>query len=216
MSPNPDPLPVLVAGLHPQLVAALQVKLLPHPHRVEIRAVCSLHHAVHSGAHCGAVVVVGTGAARIDEEPDLVGLLRSSSPVPVVILSEVDDDASLLAALDRGAAGYLLSEITGEELVAALHRVSDGEIVVDGAMGGRIISRLAKGTWPVRSPLDRTGLRPRESQVLESLLEGRTNREIARNLNLGEETVKTHLRSIYRKLGARDRSQAISIMLRRR
>jgi DNA-binding CsgD family transcriptional regulator len=71
-------------------------------------------------------------------------------------------------------------------------------------------------TRPPSALLDGWALRPRERQVLESLLDGRTNREIAQELNLGEETVKTHLRSLYRKLGARDRAHAIAITLQNR
>ncbi len=212
MALDPEPLAVLVIGLRPDLAAGAEALLAAHPRRVAVHA-ASLHDATNSGGGDAAVILVGVGTAAVDDEPLLVGLLRSDPVAPVVLLSELDDDTALLAALDRGAAGYLLAEVTGEELVAALERAAAGQTVADIAMGGRIASQLAHGTWR-RQPIDGWDLRPRERQVLESLLAGRTNREIARELNLGEETVKTYLRTLYRKLGVRDRSQAIAIILR--
>jgi len=213
MSSEGEPLAVAVAGLNAGLVARLEALLSTQ--RVVARAVpladIAEGHASHS-----AVILVGVGTTSVEDDPRLVRLLRSDAGVPVVLFSELDNDTALLAALGRGAAGYLLAGISAEELVPALQRASAGQTVVDLAMGGRIAGHVAHGRWREQRDLDDWGLRPRERDVLEGLLEGQSNREIARELSLGEETVKTYLRNLYRKLGARDRSQAMAITSRRR
>jgi DNA-binding NarL/FixJ family response regulator len=214
MSLGPEPLPVMVTGLEADLIARVEALLAPHHQRVAVRTI-SLDDAGGSGPGEAAVIVAAVGTTPIDDEPRLLRMLRYLA-IPIVLFTALDDDSAVLEALRRRAAGYLLADISGEELVAALTRAAAGRIVVDVAIGGRIAGRLAHRTPHDQLRLDDWDLRPRERQVLELLLYGRTNREIAQEINLGEETVKTYLRSVYRKLGARDRSQAIAITLRRR
>ncbi len=132
----------------------------------------------------------------------------------VVLLSVYDDEQYLFQALRAGAAGYLLKRIGGEELVGQLEKVHAGERVVDSALAGRAVetaARLASGEfWPGA----RQGLTHRESEVLSLMVTGMSNRGIARRLVVGEETVKSHLRSIYRKLEVSDRAGAVAVALR--
>jgi DNA-binding NarL/FixJ family response regulator len=125
-----------------------------------------------------------------------------------------DDEHYLFQALRVGARGFLLKQTTGEALVAHLEQVLRGEIVIDPALAGRIAllaARLQSGEfWPGAH----LGLTQRESEVLELVVQGLSNRAVAHRLILGEETVKTHLSSIYRKLDVRDRSQAVAAALR--
>ncbi|SRR5579875_28283 len=132
----------------------------------------------------------------------------------VVLLSAYDDEQYLFQALRAGAAGYLLKRVGGAELVAHLERVAQGETVVDPAMAGRAAAsaaRLQRGEfWPGAH----LGLTHRESEVLALAVAGLSNRAIAGRLVLGEETVKSHLRSIYRKLEVSDRAGAVAVALR--
>ncbi|HEY0450437.1 response regulator transcription factor [Actinophytocola sp.] len=132
----------------------------------------------------------------------------------VVLLSVYDDEQYLFQAVRAGAVGYLLKKITGEELVRQLERVRDGERVIDSALAGRAVdtaARLAAGEfWPGA----RHGLTHRESEVLSLMVTGISNRGIAQRLIVGEETVKSHLRSIYRKLEVSDRAGAVAVALR--
>lgn len=132
----------------------------------------------------------------------------------VVLLSVYDDEQYLFQALRAGASGYLLKQISGEELVRQLERVHGGERVIDTALAGRAVdtaARLATGEfWPGA----RQGLTHRESEVLSFMVAGMSNRGIARRLVVGEETVKSHLRSIYRKLEVSDRAGAVAVALR--
>ncbi|HEV8559778.1 MAG TPA: response regulator transcription factor [Actinophytocola sp.] len=132
----------------------------------------------------------------------------------VVLLSVYDDEQYLFQALRVGASGYLIKQITGVELVRQLELVRAGERVIDTALAGRAVdtaARLASGEfWPGA----RQGLTHRESEVLSFIVTGVSNRGIAQRLVVGEETVKSHLRSIYRKLEVSDRAGAVAVALR--
>ncbi len=141
-------------------------------------------------------------------------LLRLAPDTKVVLLTVYDDEQYLFEGLRAGAAGYLTKQVVAEELLAHLRRVLDGEIVVDPSLAGRVAlsaARLQRGEfWPGAH----LGLSRRESEVLELMVLGTSNRAIAARLVLGEETIKTHVRSIYRKLGVSARSEAVALVLR--
>ncbi len=141
-------------------------------------------------------------------------LLLLAPQMKVVLLTVYDDEQYLFQALRAGAAGYLTKQVRAEELIAHLRRVVGGETVVDPDLAGRVAltaARLDRGEfWPGAH----LGLSQRESEVLELIVHGHSNRAIASRLMLGEETIKTHVRSIYRKLEVSDRSQAVALALR--
>ncbi len=152
---------------------------------------------------------------KADSGIDLcVELGRRFPEMPVVFFTVYDDEQYLFQALRVGAKGYLLKQMTGEELVGHLERVVAGEVVIDPAIAGRVAlfaARLQSGEfWPGAH----LGLTQRESEVLGLVVKGLSNRAVAQKLVLGEETVKTHLSSIYRKLDVKDRSQAVAVALR--
>lgn len=140
--------------------------------------------------------------------------LEAAPETRVVVLTVYEDEQYLFQALRAGASGYLTKQVTAEELVNHLDRVLDGEIVIDPCLAGRVAwtaARLQSGEFWAGAHL---GLTQRESQVLELIVRGHSNRTIAGRLMLGDETVKTHVRGIYRKLGVSDRSQAVAFALR--
>lgn len=146
---------------------------------------------------------------------DLCRTLRERDPGRrVVLLSVYDDEQYLFQALRVGAAGYLLKKISGGELVRQLELAHTGVTVIDTAMAGRAVdtaARLQSGEfWPGA----RHGLTQRESEVLSLMVTGMSNRAIATRLVVGDETVKSHAGSIYRKLGVSDRSGAVAAALR--
>lgn len=154
---------------------------------------------------------------RIGKESglDLCRQITTQYPsVKVVLLTVYDDEHYLFQALRVGASGYILKRIDGAELVGHLRRVRDGETVIDPALAGRVAlsaARLSSGEfWPGAH----LGLTQRESEVLELLVAGHSNKGVAAKLVVSEDTVKTHIRGLYRKLGVSDRSGAISVALR--
>ena len=146
---------------------------------------------------------------------DLCAEIRKRQPrCKVVFLTVYDDEQYLYQALRVGAAGFLLKRIRGGELVEYLRRIRDGEVLIDPSLAGRVAlsaARLHSGEfWPGAH----LGLTQRESEVLSLLVAGLSNRAIAAKLVVSEETVKTHSRGIYRKLGVSDRAAAVTVALR--
>jgi DNA-binding NarL/FixJ family response regulator len=141
-------------------------------------------------------------------------LCEDGSGRRVVLLSVYDDEQYLFQAMRAGAAGYLIKRITGEDLVRHLELVHAGETVIDPAMAGRAVASAARLHSGEFWPGARHGLTHRESEVLSLMVNGLSNRAIATRLVVGDETVKSHLRSVYRKLAVNDRAGAVAAALR--
>jgi DNA-binding NarL/FixJ family response regulator len=146
---------------------------------------------------------------------DLCLALRQRNPErKVVMLSVYDDEQYLFQALRVGASGYLLKSISSDDLVRQLELVRNGESAIDSSLAARAVdtaSRLQRDEfWPGA----RQGLTQRESEILSYMVTGLSNRGIANRLVIGDETVKSHLRSIYRKLEVSDRTSAVATALR--
>lgn len=146
---------------------------------------------------------------------DLCHAITSRYPaVKVVLLTVYDDEHYLFQALRAGAVGYILKRVDAGELVGHLRRVRDGETVVDPALAGRVALSAARMNAGEVWPGAHLGLTQRESEVLALLVAGLSNKGVAGKLVISEETVKSHVRGLYRKLGVADRSGAISVALR--
>jgi DNA-binding NarL/FixJ family response regulator len=141
-------------------------------------------------------------------------LIERDPGARIVLLSAYDDEQYLYQAMRAGAKGYLLKQITGEELVKHLERVADGETVIDAGLAGRAVAAAARMHGGEFWPGANLGLTQRESEVLALTVAGLSNRAIAARLVIGEETIKSHLRSIYRKLEVGDRAAAVTVALR--
>jgi DNA-binding NarL/FixJ family response regulator len=146
---------------------------------------------------------------------DLCLQLRESNPKrKVVMLSVYDDEQYLFQALRVGASGYLLKSISSDELVRQLEFVHRGQTAIDPSMAARAADTAARLQRDEFWPGVRQGLTQRESEILSYVVSGLSNRGIANKLVIGDETVKTHLSSIYRKLGVSDRTGAVATALR--
>jgi DNA-binding NarL/FixJ family response regulator len=146
---------------------------------------------------------------------DLCLQLRESDPKrKVVMLSVYDDEQYLFQALRVGASGYLLKSISSDELVRQLEFVHGGETAIDPGMAARAVDTAARLQRNEFWPGVRQGLTQRESEILSFVVNGLSNRAIATKLVIGDETVKSHLSSIYRKLGVSDRTGAVATALR--
>jgi DNA-binding NarL/FixJ family response regulator len=146
---------------------------------------------------------------------DLCQTLRERDPDrKVVMLSVYDDEQYLFQAMRVGASGYLLKSISSDELVRQLEFVRRGETAIDPGMAARAVDTAARIQRDEFWPGARHGLSQRESEILSYVVSGLSNRGIANKLVIGDETVKSHLRSIYRKLGVSDRTGAVATALR--
>jgi DNA-binding NarL/FixJ family response regulator len=139
----------------------------------------------------------------------LQALARTNSLPPTIILTTFDDDQLVLAGLKAGAKGYLLKDVSLEQLVGAIQAVADGGSLVQPAMTQRLLSGLEHMRNDFVS-LDRPDpLTERETEILRLMAGGYSNKEIANSLGVAEGTVKNHVSNILSKLGVRDRTRAV-------
>jgi two-component system response regulator DevR len=135
--------------------------------------------------------------------------LRSVMPeVACLMLTSFDDDDALLDAILAGAAGYVLKQIKGSDLVAAVRTVAAGQSMLDPATTARLMSSLRGGTPHGPEDGALASLTPREREILALIGEGLTNRQIGGRLYLSEKTVKNNISRLLSKLGVERRVQA--------
>ena len=128
----------------------------------------------------------------------------NASQARFVVLTTYDGDEDIYRALKSGAKAYLLKGMTTEELIATIREVHAGRSHIPPAIAERLAERM--GT---------EDLTPRESEVLEQIVSGKSNKEIATELAISEATVKTHINTLLSKLGVTDRTQAATAAIRR-
>jgi DNA-binding NarL/FixJ family response regulator len=190
------------------------------------------HEVVRQGVRAllessGDIVVVGEAAtaseatARIPAlRPDVAILdvrvpdgngievcreVRSRVGTKCLMLTSYSDDEALFEAIMAGAAGYVLKQVRGTELLTAVRRVAAGESLLDPAITGRVLNRL-------RSHSDEdprlARLTPQERRILHLIADGMTNRQIAREMHLAEKTIKNYVSNLLTKLGMERRTEA--------
>ena len=137
-------------------------------------------------------------------------LVAAFPEAKVIMLTAADDRDQVAAAVSSGARGYLLKDVSHEELCAAVAHALDGIDLVEPSLRRALVSREPQRTGPPQATLTE-----RELQVLTGMSQGKSNSAIGRELYLSEDTVKTHARRLFRKLGVNDRAQAVALGFRR-
>jgi two-component system, NarL family, response regulator DevR len=176
----------------------------------------------------GDIEIVGESGSALDAEhripalrphvavldarlPDGSGIdvcreIRSVDPtIQALILTSYEDDEALFAAIMAGAAGYVLKQIKGTDLVDAVRRVAAGQSLLDPAVTTRVLDRIRRGP---DQPDELKNLTDQERRILTLVAEGLTNREIAARMYLSEKTIKNYVSSLLAKLGMERRTQA--------
>jgi DNA-binding NarL/FixJ family response regulator len=139
--------------------------------------------------------------------------IRSAHPkVACVMLTSFADDEALFASIMAGAAGYVLKQIRGSDLVTAIRRVAAGESLLDPSLTARVLERLRHPQPEEADPL--AGLSPQERRILDLIAEGKTNRQIGETMFLAEKTVKNYVSHLLAKLGMERRSEAAAYAAR--
>jgi two-component system, NarL family, response regulator DevR len=131
--------------------------------------------------------------------------------IRAIILTSYDDDDALFAAIMAGAAGYVLKQIHGTDLVDGIRRVAAGQSLLDPALVARVLQRVRDGSGP---PDELAALTEQERKILACIAEGMTNRQIGERLFLAEKTVKNYVSSLLAKLGLERRTQAAVLAAR--
>ena len=199
------------------------------------------HEVVRSGVRAllqatGDIIVTaeaGTVREAVDEadraRPDVVVMdvrladgsgieatreIRAKHPkTAVIMLTSFADDEALFASIMAGAAGYVLKQVKGGELVRAIRIVGKGESLLDPAVTSAVLDRLRKGKR-LMSDEKLARLSPQEERILTGIADGKTNREIGDDLHLAEKTVKNYVSSILSKLEVARRAEAAVYLTR--
>jgi two-component system NarL family response regulator len=136
---------------------------------------------------------------------DVIERIRMETPhARFIVLTTYDGDEDIYRALKAGARAYLLKGMTSEELISTIRAVHAGKSYIPPAIAERLAERMGA-----------QDLTPREFEVLEHIVQGRSNKEIAAELAVSEATVKTHINSLLGKLGVTDRTQAATAAIQR-
>jgi len=195
-----DDHPVVRAGLRTMLDAAPDIDVVgeAHDHATAIAAINDLAPDV-----VVLDVNLGAGPGGLDVLRDL----NDAQPCPRVLMVTVfDNDIDIEAALERGAAGYILKDAPEADLLNAVRAVAAGHQPLDPRVAARVVAKS------LRSPDTPS---PREIDVLIAVADGDDNAAIARRLYISQATVKTHLASVFTKLGVATRTGAVAEARRR-
>lgn len=198
---------ILVADDHELMIEAVRLTLAEAHDDFEIVATTTRGQQVLplTAQHQPDVVLLDLRMPGMDGLSCLE-LLRQRHPhVKAVVLSAVEDDNVIRAAFGRGAVGFIRKHVEARDLPAALRNA------VQGASAQPIFGDAE----PRTSAADETGLTERELSILASLSEGMSNKQIAKQLWLAEQTIKFHLTNVYRKLGVSTRTEAVNAAYRR-
>jgi DNA-binding NarL/FixJ family response regulator len=138
-------------------------------------------------------------------------IAASDSPARILVLTTFDLDEYVYAAIRAGASGFLLKDVRPSDLVDAIRLIAVGNALLGPTVTERLLERFADGAGKSEAVAAVAALTAREREILRLLAGGLSNAELAELLVLGETTVKTHVSSILRKLGVRDRVQAVIV-----
>jgi DNA-binding NarL/FixJ family response regulator len=202
------PIRLLLADDHPVVRAGLRAVLEFEPDIVVVDDVAMAEAAIER-ARAGDIDVVlmdlqfGTGLGGIAATEQIASLAAAPR---VVILTTYDTEADIIAAVEAGAAGYLLKDAPPDELVAAVRAAAAGQSALAPTVTGRHMDRL-------RTP--GTSLSARECEVLTLVADGLSNEQVAQRLFVSQATIKSHLVHIFAKLDADSRTAAVAAAVQR-
>ncbi len=210
------PVRLVLVDDHEMVIEGLRAMLTAFADRIEVVGqAINAEQAMAVISDTDPDIVLCDVRMRGESGLDLCLALRERDPQrKVVMLSVYDDEQYLFEALRVGAAGYLLKSISSDDLVHQIELAHRGETVIDPGLAARAAGTAARLQRDEFWPGARQGLTQRESEILAYMVSGLSNRGIATKLVIGDETVKSHLRSIYRKLGVSDRTGAVATALR--
>ncbi|MET7617409.1 response regulator transcription factor [Streptomyces sp. NPDC005408] len=203
------PIRLLLADDHPVVRAGLRAVLDTEPDFAVVAEAATAELAVGRAAAGGVDVVLmdlqfGPGMHGSEATAAISALPEAPR---VLVLTTYDTDADILAAVEAGAAGYLLKDAPPEELAAAVRTAASGRSALAPAVAHRLMDRM-------RTPSQ--ALTKRELEVLQLVGDGLSNVQISKELFLSQATVKSHLVHIYAKLGVDSRTSAVAVARTRR
>lgn len=159
------------------------------------------------------VVVVDLKMPGMSGLSVIAEILKALPAARIIVFTMYDNPAYVWETINAGACGYLLKSASKDELIRAVRAVAAGSGYLQAEVTMPLLKRFA---YDARTADTRSALTLREMQILECLADGESNKMIASRYGIAEETVKSHLKNLYEKLGASDRAHAVAIALRQR
>jgi len=199
---------IILVDDHEVVRLGLKALLDRHPHFEVVGEAASSREAIELVSNIQPDVVVmdvrlpGTSGIEACEE-----ITRRFPTTKVIMLTSYAEDEMLFSAIRAGASGYILKQIGGNDLISALEAVSRGEALLDPAVTQRVFQEVRRAVREEEASAF-AHLSQQEKHVLLHVSEGKTNREIAKALFLGEGTVRNYVSSILSKLGVSNRAEA--------
>lgn len=158
------------------------------------------------------VVLMDLRMPELDGVEAIRQIIATNPDIKFIILTTFNDDEYIFKGIEVGARAYLLKDAPREDLFKAIRAVNRGESLIQPVVASKVLERFAELSRQSQSP---ETLTEREVEVLNLIAKGSANKEIATSLNISNSTVKTHIASIFQKLGANDRTEAVTQAIRR-
>ena len=158
------------------------------------------------------IVLMDLRMPEMDGVEAMRQIAATNPEVRFIVLTTYDNDEYIFKGIEAGARAYLLKDSPREELFKAIRAVHRGESLIQPAVAGKVLDRFAELSRQVQAP---EALSDREVEVVKLMAEGAANKEIAASLHISESTVKTHIQTIFQKLGVSDRTGAVTQAIRK-
>jgi DNA-binding NarL/FixJ family response regulator len=202
---EPDPIRVLCVDDHPLMREGIAAMIRDQPDLRLVAEAASGGEAIRRHReHRPDVTLMDLRLPDMSGIEAVIAIRAEHPEARVLVLTTFEGDMDIQRALRAGARGYLLKSMPPAELVAAIREVHAGRKRIPPQVAAQLAEHLGE-----------EDLTARELEILEQVAAGDRNREIAGTLSISEETVKVHVKHVMEKLGARDRTEAVSIALRR-
>ncbi len=210
---NTQQIKVLIAEDHEMVRESLASMLSNHPTIHMVGTACNGREAVEKAKQLEPDVVLMDIKMPNMDGIKACRLLKKAQPdVLVIMLTVMDDESHVIDAITAGASGYILKSMSINELLRAIKLAVEGKSILHPTATKQLINEFKKLNDDETS---RFHISDRELEVLQLLAYGNTNKEIARDLTISQQTVKSHVIHIFQKLDASDRTEAVAIALRR-
>jgi DNA-binding NarL/FixJ family response regulator len=214
MSENePEKIRVLITDDHPVVREGLSA-MLSREHDIDVvgeakdgrEAVAKVNELMPD------IVLMDLRMPEMDGVEAMRQIRKDHSDIQFIVLTTYSSDEYIFKGIEAGARAYLLKDAPRDELFKAIRAVSRGESLIEPAVAGKVLDRLAELSRQASTP---EVLSDREIEVLTLIARGASNKIIADSLNIGQSTVKTHIQSIFHKLEVNDRTEAVTVAVKK-
>jgi len=203
-----EPIKVLITDDHPVVREGLSAMLNKEP---DIRVVGEAENGTEAIDKAKElqpdVVLMDLRMPEVDGVEAMRQIRAANPGIKFIVLTTYDNDEYIFKGIEAGARAYLLKDAPREELFKAIRAVYKGESLIEPAVAGKVLDRFAELSRQAQAP---ERLSERELEVLKLMAKGAANKEIAAGLCISESTVKTHIQTIFQKLGVGDRTEAVT------